>query len=54
MSNYYYIDELPKGMIPVTLKIIYQYQWKDPGLVEKPMRKIQNRFLMEAGILSSI
>ena len=28
-------DELPKGVFPITLRIVYQYQRKYPGLMDK-------------------
>ena len=35
MSNQYEIDELPKGTLPITFRLIYQYQWKDTSIMAK-------------------
>ena len=31
----YSISELPEGIFPITSKIRYCYQWKDPRLIAK-------------------
>ena len=35
-SGLYYINELPNGTFPLSLKLIYRYQREDPFLLEKP------------------
>ena len=35
MSEINDIDELPEGIVPVKLEIIYRYQHKDPILMDK-------------------
>ena len=35
MSNNYDIDGFYEVLFPAIFKIIYCYQWKDPGIIEK-------------------
>ena len=54
MPRVFDINEIPEGAFLITLNIIDQYKWKNPGLTEKKLKSVKYKITYFSGAGNAI